>query len=298
LYRFRLGMTQLKNFLNASKLLEWNGSFHCQKGMNFDSFETSYISVRQKEKRLYSDEEASTLPVVSNNHPHRLEWLIRERSVSQLIKYLRNRKVATILEIGCGNGWMTHQLVEALSVEVCAIDVNGTELEQGARIFKDERINFLQADIFSDVLPKNYFDVIVLGSSVQYFKDLPSLVSRIFELLKPQGEIHIFDSPFYRNASIGQARHRSELYFIELGHPEMTANYFHHQLDELSEYSFSHRYDPSNVLNKLKRKFIPSLSPFPWIVINAGTSGILNLARLKTKSIFSKLGISWLRAFD
>src|SRR5687767_5432876 len=75
------------------------------------AFEKTYIGLRQKEGRMYSDEELLQLPVVPKEHPHYREWQIRRRSCNRLIHHLeKKRSLLKILEIGCGNGWMAHQL--------------------------------------------------------------------------------------------------------------------------------------------------------------------------------------------
>ncbi len=53
-----------------------------------------------------------------------------------------------ILELGCGNGWLSHLLSQSLQRDVCGIDVNRTELTQAARMFgHDQRLSFIAADI-------------------------------------------------------------------------------------------------------------------------------------------------------
>src|SRR6185369_492378 len=103
------------------------------------------------EQRVYSDDVVRNLPDFSEQSTLKKEWDIRKITVRKLIKYLekKNEKLS-ILELGCGNGWLSHQLAASLNAEVFGVDVNETELLQGARIFKDDQnLSFLCADIFS-----------------------------------------------------------------------------------------------------------------------------------------------------
>src|SRR5690348_1058332 len=76
-------------------------------------FEKKYIQVRALESRLYTDDELVRLPEIAPSHPRYKEWQGRSQSCRRLIRYLSRRKTdLDILEIGCGNGWLTHQLAE------------------------------------------------------------------------------------------------------------------------------------------------------------------------------------------
>jgi ubiquinone/menaquinone biosynthesis C-methylase UbiE len=243
-----------------------------QKGLSQSSqFEEAYIALRKKENRLYEDAIVKDLPQIPKMHPLRNEWLLRSTSLRKLVVHLRSRRSCKlVLEIGCGNGWLSHRLSEGLDVEVCAIDINQKELLQGARVFSgNERICFTYADVFS--LPNDFvaFDTIVLASSIQYFPYLKKLIDRLLKLLSYHGEIHIIDSPLYPTAGVAKlARGRSEQYFKSIGFPAMTANYYHHTIDELSAYNHRVLFDPNLIMSRLAGKIFRKPRPvFPWIVV-------------------------------
>ena len=54
-------------------------------------FEELYFKVREKEKRIYSDEAVKLLPLVDVNHPHSKEWMIRKSSFEKLSDYLKKK---------------------------------------------------------------------------------------------------------------------------------------------------------------------------------------------------------------
>ena len=233
-----------------------------------DVFESSYLEVRKKEKRIYSDDELKTLPFATSNNPHVDEWKVRVKSFLRFKEYAKSKKdKMEILDLGCGNGWFCGQLAKTSVHNFYGVDVNLKELEQAERIFNSDKTNFIYADIFTAQLPNSMFNIITTNAVVQYFSDLGKLIEKLFNLLVNDGEIHIIDSPFYDSNDIGSARKRSEEYYDALGFPKMSKNYFHHSFDELSAYKYDILFDPQSTYNKLRKLFLHKDSPFPWVRI-------------------------------
>lgn len=204
-------------------------------------FEKKYITTRSLESRLCTDDELLKLPDVSPDHPHYKEWQIRKRSVRRLVRYLSTPKTPLdILEIGCGNGWLSHQLAGIPGTRVTGLDINFTELQQAARVFNDDpNLNFIQGDIRSGILGDQQFDYIVFADSIQYFPSLKKIIHLTLSYLKFSGEIHIIDTRFYKPGKTEMAKRRTLSYYTSLGYPEMADFYFHHCSHDLQ--SFHHR---------------------------------------------------------
>lgn len=228
-------------------------------------FEKKYIVIRSLENRLCTDEELAKLPETPPEHPHHREWEIRKRSASRLIRYLGSRKKALdILEVGCGNGWLTHQLAEIPGTKITGVDINFTELQQAARVFSnDPNLRFIHGDIRSGILAERQFCCIVFAASIQYFPSLKKIIHYCLAYLKPGGEIHIVDSPLYRPEQIDRAKRNTLAYFASFGYPEMAEYYFHHNVLELRSFHHDSLYNPHSVRSRLLR----AGSPFPWIRI-------------------------------
>ena len=230
-----------------------------------------YLRVREKEGRLYSDDVVARLPFVANGHPLANEWRARSASASRLTRYLaRQPKPLTILDLGCGNGWLSNLLSKSGHCVIGA-DQNLYELKQAARVFSaNPNVTFLDVDIFSAPFAPETFDVILLASAIQYFSNLPVLLNVLFQYLKPQGEIHIIDSPLYTNEEIPDAIQRSGQYYASLGFPEMAEQYFHHCVTDLNPFDPQWLYRPRP--RDLRQRLLRSVdSPFPWLVINKQT---------------------------
>lgn len=227
-------------------------------------FEDIYIRLRSAEGRIYNDSEVNLLPDIPPMHRHYEEWKIRKKSSGMLTDYIGLNKIEkSILDIGSGNGWLSNKLADLDKSEVIGADINIAELEQSARVFGNrENILFLYGDIFNLKLK---FDYIILAAAAAYFKDLDELISSLLTGLKPGGEIHIMDSPFYKNTL--KAKQNSAKYFIDLGFDEMINYYHHHSMNEIKKFKYEILYNPGTFANKLKRKIRLAVPPFYWIKI-------------------------------
>ena len=104
-----------------------------------NEFESIYLKVRDKEKRIYSDKELINLPFASETNPHKKEWNLRAKSFHRFRKYLESKEQKlNVLDLGCGNGWFCGQLSNSINHNFYCVDVNLTELTQGRRAFNSE----------------------------------------------------------------------------------------------------------------------------------------------------------------
>ncbi|MCB2220236.1 MAG: class I SAM-dependent methyltransferase [Bacteroidetes bacterium] len=244
------------------------GVFMGMKNPLSSSFESDYLKVRAAEQRLYSDEYVVALPELKN-HVHQHEWKMRNRSANRVLSYFQNTHSGRLLDLGCGNGWFSQALAKKSRLQVIGMDVNLTELKQAARLFQRSNLQFVYADIFNADIPPGFFDVITLNASVQYFPDLSLLLKKLFLILKPKGEIHIIDTPFYHVTELEEARKRTRDYYAGIGYPEMATHYFHHSYDALKHFKYDFLYKPET-RSRILRYFGKAEIPFPWIKI-AGT---------------------------
>lgn len=225
-----------------------------------------YLRVRDVEGRLYPDEEAVLLPKMRAGHPLEREWRLRAESCSRLTSYLsRLPPPLAILDLGCGNGWLSNRLSGVPAAQVRGIDWNIPELHQAKSLFGTERLHFIAADALKIPFPNGVFDVIVLASVIQYFPDLADLIRSLKPLLRPGGEIHILDSPMYKIEELPRARESTNTYYESLGYPEMAEHYFHHPLTALDEFSPYWLYLPNSLRSRLQRVSGRDLPPFPWV---------------------------------
>ena len=152
-------------------------------------FEQLYIDVRHKEGRIYSDEEVLHLPDISGDHPHYAEWLLRKESCERLTLYFEKRLgLMKILEVGCGNGWLSHRLASINGYDVTGTDVNLSELCQAERVFSHiPYLQFIPGGIHAERLEEKGYDFIVFAASIQYFSSLKETIRQDMWKLKTNG---------------------------------------------------------------------------------------------------------------
>jgi SAM-dependent methyltransferase len=230
-----------------------------------NAFEELYVALRLKEGRIYTEKEIAALPLIPASHPHYKEWLIRKRSCHKLFRYIKRQgHISNILEIGCGNGWLSAQLSTVTKGKVTGLDINTVELEQARKVFRNiPNLTFTEGDIRSGILADEKFDLVVFAASVQYFESLKEILKIAIGYLTLQGEIHIIDSHLYRSYEIPLARQRSKKYFTDTGFPEMAQFYFHHGIHEMESFQFFMLYNPNSWVNKLLFR----RNSFHWLVI-------------------------------
>lgn len=229
-----------------------------------DSFEQLYTDLRHKEGRVYSDEELLHLPDIRGDHPHYAEWQLRKESCERLKLYFEKRPgLMKILEVGCGNGWLSHRLASIDGCDVTGIDINISELCQAERVFGHiPFLQFVYGGINAERIEEKKYDLIVFAASIQYFSSLKDIISLAMGKLKTNGEIHILDSFFYKPGDIHVAKDRTANYYRDLGFPEMSKHYFHHSPDDLNSFHFKTLYRPS-----FFRQLSNNKNPFPWLCI-------------------------------
>jgi protein-L-isoaspartate O-methyltransferase len=239
-------------------------NFYVSASRPDNQFEEKYLNARRKERRLYSDEQVLALPEVQKGEEHYEEWMIRKHSCERLMKWIeaKNKKL-NVLEVGCGNGWFSHQLSKISKCHVIGSDINLVELQQAVRVFpKKQNLKFIYGDIRSGMQEDMLFDIILFADSIQYFPSLSGILNTALPKLSAQGEIHILDSPFYKQSQLLAAREKTRIYYDGLGFPDMAHCHFHHGYSALDAFKYRLLCNPNSLKNRIFTK-----NPFPWIFI-------------------------------
>jgi len=228
-------------------------------------FAQRYFLLRKKEGRIYSDKEVAVLPEINSEHSHYQEWHVRKDSSKRFVNYLINKeKDFEILEVGCGNGWLSAKLSAIPRSSITGIDINTEELNQAKRVFNQiNNLEFFNCSLEDEILSAHKFDIIVFAASVQYFFSLEKAMNDSLKRLKPGGEVHVIDSHFYRRNEIDAARLRTSEYYRAIGFPEMSQQYFHHSLEDMKSFDYDILFDPGSIVNKLKK----NKNPFYWVCV-------------------------------
>lgn len=236
-----------------------------QQGIRDAEFSEAYIALRRAEERIYSDEEVMQLPLSNPAHVHSREWNLRKVNAERFRTYLQKKnKELKVLDVGCGNGWLTNLLSSIPRIHITGTDINLAELEQARRLFgTGTSKRFVYGDIRSGILEPKMFDIIYFAASIQYFESFHAVISAALRLLKPGGEVHLMDSIFYQPPEVEKARYRSKIYFELKGHQSMQQYYFHHSLEDLEPFNHQFLHHPGRLISRINARN----NPFFWIRI-------------------------------
>lgn len=228
----------------------------------WQEFARQYISLRHQELRVPNDTTLKHLPKVASNHPHAKAWKMRMHGLENLVTVLNKTfsKPAHILDIGCGNGWMSNRIAKA-GFAVTGIDINLPELEQAHRVFARTGLRFAFADLFS-WQPDTVFNGALIASALQYFENPQELLAHLFNVNPQLTHVFISDTPFYHQNVKNAAAQRSHDYYLTHGFPELAKHYHHHALSDLGH--------PYTIVYKPKPRLIQTLwgsAPFPIIAV-------------------------------
>ncbi|MEM9719622.1 MAG: class I SAM-dependent methyltransferase [Bacteroidota bacterium] len=232
------------------------------------NFELLYLEYRKKIHQIYSDAQVKELPRAFTFNLQKEEWKDRAIMVGKFLKYLKkNSHVKQILEVGCGNGWLCHNISNAYQRSVIGLDLSLIDIEQAQRVFKQSNLNFVHGDIFEDVLPMRSFDLIVLNNTIHQFPNLRQLIERCQLYLKSSGELHIMGSPIYKWQKLEQERQQTLSHYESLNLSQMMQFHFHHSWDDFYPFKFRKLYTPKNILPIISHALPLRSSLHPWVRI-------------------------------
>lgn len=105
---------------------------------------------------------------------------------------------ARALEVGCGNGAATKLILQHLRpATLIGIDPSSFFVEMASEAFKYEpRVSFAVAEAASTRQPDAAFDLVIAHTVYSHLVDPESALSEAWRVLKPGGQLVIFDGDF------------------------------------------------------------------------------------------------------
>jgi 2-polyprenyl-3-methyl-5-hydroxy-6-metoxy-1,4-benzoquinol methylase len=146
-----------------------------------------------------------------------------------------------ILEVGCGNGWLSIQFARN-GAKVYGIDISGELLNEAKRVASQQgfsdKIFFKKMAVENLDFDNNFFDL-VIGSAILHHTDIRQATEGILKVLRPDGRA-IFVEPLnenlvlkvwrrltpWRRSPAEKALLKSDLQFIRSVFPHSWYHYF------------------------------------------------------------------------
>ena len=113
---------------------------------------------------------------------------IQKQMAENLLNFVTQSDVNSVLEVGCGTGLLTAIAKEKFNFkEYIAVDIVP---ECGEYIKKiNPKAKFIPCDIENYIDNSEQFDLIISNASLQWVENLPNIVDKLFQKLNPNGTL-------------------------------------------------------------------------------------------------------------
>jgi 2-polyprenyl-3-methyl-5-hydroxy-6-metoxy-1,4-benzoquinol methylase len=147
-----------------------------------------------------------SLPYVDRRDAESATWRVRQQSFGNLRRVLKRpgRRRLRILDLGAGNGWLSHRL--ALDGHACVAVDWLDDQEDGLAAARHSPVGFtcLQADFDDLPLASQQFDVAIFNASLHYSTDPSATLRRARTSLVAGGMLVVMDSPVFTSDEDGR----------------------------------------------------------------------------------------------
>lgn len=173
-----------------------------------EPFARQYRLVRERDGyRVTAPSYYRALPYVVSEDPCSAQWTVRRESYDHLrgLATLSSGREARVLDLGAGNGWLSHRLASA-GHAVVALDTLDDEADGlGATRLYTTPFTAVQADFDALPLAPGQFDLVVFNGSLHYAPDVDGTMARARTVLAPGGSLVVMDSPLFDRDGDGRA---------------------------------------------------------------------------------------------
>lgn len=173
-------------------------------------FLDQYAAIRHAEGRGSGDPEYyRALPFQDLSGRNSDQWRIRAHSYRCFERVILKNSATEgrplrILDLGAGNGWLSHRLTEqghqSIAVDIFTDPLDGL----GALRHYDTSVPAVAAEFDRLPFPDAGFDLVIFNSSLHYSSDYRRTLLEARRCLRVSGQLVIIDSPVYKAAEHGE----------------------------------------------------------------------------------------------
>ena len=198
-----------------------------ERHAHYEQFIREYETVRKAEGRASRDAAFyRALPYEDLTGRHSPAWRVRARSFDTFVAKVlapleQGDAVLKIVDLGAGNGWLSHRLVER-GHQLAAVDLltNGWD-GLGAHKYYETPFLCLQAEYDRLPLRPGQYGLVVFNASFHYSESFSATLAEAQRMLMPGGGLVIIDTPIYYDATSGarMVKERQEAFTRQFGFP-------------------------------------------------------------------------------
>ena len=185
-------------------------------------FLADYAKIRHAEGRASRDSAYyRSLPNCDLTGNNSTQWKIRARSFHFFLRNILAReeqrfgRKLDLLDLGAGNGWMSHQLTSR-GHRVVALDIFSDDQDGlGAFSHYPMPISAVVGEFDHPPFRDSSFDLAIFNASFHYSADYARTLTRVRDCLRPSGRLVIIDSPFYEIPEHGERMRAERQAFFE-----------------------------------------------------------------------------------
>lgn len=146
------------------------------------------------------------LPEVARGDPQHAVWRIRQQSFRHLWRRVLPRlgRPLRVLDLGAGNGWLSHRLTLLGNVCVAVDWLDDPDDGLGAALHYPTTFTRLQADFDNLPVVAAQFDAVIFNASLHYSANPSATLRSARKALVSGGALVVMDSPVFVSAADGR----------------------------------------------------------------------------------------------
>jgi|LGVC01.1.fsa_nt_gb 2-polyprenyl-3-methyl-5-hydroxy-6-metoxy-1,4-benzoquinol methylase len=193
--------------------------------------------------------------------------IIRKREMNIIFNVIASVKPRTILDLGCGGGWLS-KILSARGYHTIGIDISASLIKTATKA-APKSVSFLIGDCMNLPFNNNTFDLII-GMGVLHHLDLDKTLTECHRVLSKNGSMLIME-PNALNPLMAIGRRlvpigictKDEKPFVPgtLKNEMVESNFKIQSIEYLFPYSFGVAYISGKIESKTYRKFIKIMLP-------------------------------------
>jgi SAM-dependent methyltransferase len=183
-----------------------------------EAFLSQYRYVREFDGyRSFTADEYRGLPSIQADNPQAHVWRVRQESYHRLLSLLDGQSLF-ILDLGAGNGWLSHCLAK-IGHHPVAVDWLDDE-QDGLGAYRHYPVQYTSVQADFDALPfvGGQFDAVIFNASLHYSVNIERTLHHACLMLNHHGRIYVMDSPTFSSDESGKMMVKEQLDHLRINH--------------------------------------------------------------------------------